>query len=291
MLEQLRYQPLSVADAVNAVVQNQLDAQTATRYADENGLQPGDLDILIKTAGEPLSRTEMEQLYNRGIVTHDQVVQALRESRLKNKYNEYAFDLHVKLSPIDVLSRAVRFGSVSQASAVAKVMENGYAKDDATMLVESASQEKTQSFKDDVLKSVTAMYQDSLMSEADASSMIRGLGFTEQEASFVLKAAGYHRTAQITTHVVNAVRTKFAAHHIDELTASGYLSAVGVASAQRDQLLALWKIQAEAYTRTLTEAQVIKAVAKQLITTDDGTARLLAMGYSATDAALLIGGA
>jgi hypothetical protein len=64
-----------------------------------------------------------------------------------------------------------------------------------------------------------------------------------------------------------------------------------VPSAQRDQLLALWKVQSEATTRVLSEAQIVKAVNKQLISPDDGGARLMAIGYSADDAALLIAGA
>jgi hypothetical protein len=56
-------------------------------------------------------------------------------------------------------------------------------------------------------------------------------------------------------------------------------------------MLSLWDIEASAHIRHLTEAQVVKAVHKQLITPDDGAARLVAMGYSADDADLLLKGA
>lgn len=291
LLEQLRYEPMSVADAVNATVQNQLDAQTAAKYADENGLQPGDFQILLNTAGEPLSRTEMEQLYNRGLVTKDQVIQALRESRLKNKYNEFAFDLHQRVIPAESLNRILRYNGIPNDEAIRIAMESGYSKQDATVLVSSGAMERLRVYKDRVVSSIVTMVEDNLMSDASAESMISQLGYTAEDAQFILKSAEFRRTAHITTQVVNSVRGKYVSHHISQSVASGYLDALGIDPAQRDGLLALWTIESEAFTRTLTEAQIVKAVKLQLITPDEGTARLVNLGYNSGDATLLIEGA
>jgi hypothetical protein len=291
MLEQLRYEPMTTADAVNATVQDQLDLATAEKYADQNGLQPGDFQILLNTAGEPLARTELEQLFNRGLIDQATVEQGLRESRLKNKYVADAFRLHEKVLPVNTLQRALRYGGVTHADAIRIAMESGYSETDATTVVNSGSLERTQVYKDRVVESIIGMYEGNLMLESDALSMIQGLGYTSDETSFIIKSSEFKRTAHITEQVVSAIHSKYVAHHIDETTASGFLDAVGVPSAQRDQLIALWKIQTEAYTRTLTEAQVIKALTNSLITSDDATARLEAMGYNSVDAGLLIGGA
>jgi hypothetical protein len=291
MLEQLRYEPMTTADAVNATVQDQLDLPTAEKYADQNGLQPGDFQILLNTAGEPLARTELEQLFNRGLIDQATVEQGLRESRLKNKYVADAFRLHEKVLPVNTLQRALRYGGVTHADAIRIAMESGYSETDATTVVNSGSLERTQVYKDRVVESIIGMYEGNLMLESDALTMIQGLGYTSDETTFIIKASEFKRTAHITEQVVSAIHSKYVAHHIDETTASGFLDAVGVPSAQRDQLIALWKIQTEAYTRTLTEAQIIKALTNQLITSDDATARLEAMGYNSVDAGLLIGGA
>src|SRR5581483_5146129 len=83
--KKLAYSPITVADAVNANVQGHITDQQGNDIASQNGLEPGWFDTLVATAGEPLSRTEMEELFNRGLVTQQQVKQALLESRLKNK--------------------------------------------------------------------------------------------------------------------------------------------------------------------------------------------------------------
>jgi hypothetical protein len=291
LLEQLRYEPMSVADAVNATNQNQLDATIARKYADENGLQPGDFDVLLATAGEPLSRTEMEDLYNRGLVTEDQVIQALRESRLKNKYNTLAFDLHRRVIPTESLQRILRYNGISTADAIKVAMESGYSQEDATTLVSSGAMERLRVFKDKVVASAVTLVEGNLMADSDAETLITGLGYTAEDAKFILQASDFRRSAKIKEQVVSSIRGKYVAHHIAKNDASGFLDALGVDAAQRDALLTSWIVESEAFTRTLTEAQVVKAVKLQLITTDEGCGRLTAMGYSATDAGLLIGGA
>lgn len=291
LLEQLRYEPMSVADAVNATNQNQLDATTARKYADENGLQPGHFDILLATAGEPLSRTEMEQLYNRGLVTEAQVEQALHESRLKNKYSKLAFDLHRRIIPTESLQRILRYNGIGTADAVRIAMESGYSEQDATTLVSSGAMERLRVYKDKVVASVVTMVEDNLMADTEAETLISDLGYTADDAKFILQSSDFRRTAKIKEQVVNSIRSKFVAHHITKNEASGFLDSLGVDTAQRDQLIMLWTVESEAFTRTLTEAQVVKAVKLQLLTADEGIARLVAMGYNATDADLLIKGA
>lgn len=290
-LEALRYAPMSVADAVNAVVQDQLDATTAESIAQQNGLEPGQFSILYNTAGEPLSRTEMEELYNRGLVTQDQVLQALRESRLKNKYGDLAFALHTRVIEPGILERAVRYGGVSEADAVAKAMMSGYSTEDATTIVNSGIQQRIQTHKDRVVSAAASLYEAGVMSATDVTSVITSMGYSDAEATFILEAADYHKESRLLSNVVDAIRTKYKGWHIDENTASGLIDQVGLPTDQRDYLLALWTIERNASTRTLTEAQIVKAVADSLITSDDGMTRLANMGYNATDAALLLGGA
>jgi hypothetical protein len=291
MLEQLRYEPMSVADAVNATVQAQLDQATAEKYADQNGLQPGDFQILLNTAGEPLSRTEMEELFNRGLVTQAQVEQALRESRLKNKYNTLAFELHAKVLPIFTLQNALRHNGITQADAIKIAMESGYTEADATTIVNAGNAELLQPYRDKVVSAVQALYEDNIMDAATATSTIEGAGFTKDQADYIIKSSEFRREARTVNAGVSAIRTKYLSHHITSAEASGYLDKIGVSSTQRDYLLMMWEIETQAFTKELTEAQIVKAVNNSLITSADGQSRLEAMGYSTGDATLLLNGA
>ena len=73
--------------------------------------------------------------------------------------------------------------------------------------------------------------------------------------------------------------------------ASGDLDTLGIPAAQRDYLLKIWTLEQSVNVKVLSEAEIAKAVKKQLITPEDGLARLENLGYSADDAALLLEGA
>lgn len=290
-LEKLRYSPMSASDAVRAAVQNQISADEARSIADQDGLQPGHFDILLNTEGNPLSRTEMEELFNRGLVSETEVKQAIRESRTKNKYVDLAFQLHQKLIPEGTIARAMRYGAISHAEAVSKVAQLGYSDADSAIIVTAASGERIQVHKDQVVTSVATMYSDGIVSRADAESTILGLGFSADEVKFTLEAADFKREAHTVSTVVSAVKSKFISHHITSQQASGFLDKIGIAASQRDYLMELWTIEQTAYVKILTPAQIVKAVKLQLITPDDGLARLVDQGYSDGDAKLLIEGA
>lgn len=290
-LKALRYEPMSVADAVNAYVQNHMDAGTMTSIADQNGLLPGMIDILAQTAGEPLSRTEMEQLYNRGLATSDDVKQALRESRLKNKYTDQALALHVRLLEPRMLSSAVQAGALTHEQAIARAMDYGFSKDDAAILVDEGSKRKLQTYHDRVVSAIESLYEENAISKADAESVIKDNGYDQMEAELILKTAEYRRESKIVTSVVSAIRSKFIGHHIELKQASASLDAIGIPAAQRDYLLGLWSIEQAANIKLLTEAQIIKAAKLNLLKPEQALKRLEQLGYLTDDAVLLLEGA
>lgn len=291
MLEQLRFTPMSTADAVNAVVQNHMTSAQAARIAEENGLTPGAIDILEQTAGEPLSRTEMEELYNRGLATRADVEQALRESRLKNKYTGKAFQLHERVLPARSVDTALRHGAVGDAEAIKIIMESGYSKRSAEIIVKSGAANRIDPYKSKVATAAQSLYEDGIIAKADALSITEAMGFTKAEAGFIARASEFHQQARAISAAVAAVRGKYLGHHISKTEASNLIDRSGIQASQRDYLIKLWSIERGAFTRTLTEAQTVKAVNKKLISEEDGITRLENMGYNKVDATLLIKGA
>lgn len=289
--EKLAYAPITTADAVTANVQGHISEDQGRSVANQNGLEPGWFDILVATAGEPLSRTEMEELFNRGLVTEQQVKQALLESRLKNKYTDLAFALHSKLLPIRNLSEAVEFGSLTLAQGVAEAMKQGYSEADATALIHAASARKLQSYRHSAVSAIETLYVDNVISEDDALSQVMSMGLDEAEAKAVLAGAEYKRDARMVASAMSAIRTKFVARHIDQPTASGLLDGLGIPADHRDQQLALWSIERQANVRLLTPAQVIKANKLGFMDDAQTLGYLGNLGYSANDASLLMKGA
>jgi hypothetical protein len=282
---------MSTADAVNAVIQNHLTQAQGQAIADQNGLEPNAFPTLVETAGAPLSRTEMEDLYNRGEVTQAEVYQALDESRLKPKYNDLAFKLHTRILTPRELADMVLWGVISQKDAAAKVAQSGYAADDAARLVSSAINQKLQTQRQSVVTAIETLYVDNAISEANASTAIGKLGYEQAEITFILQAAELKREARLVNTGLSAIRSKFIGHHIDRVGASSLIDAMGIPHQQRDALLQLWQIEHDANVLQLTEAQIMKANKLGLIDDTETETRLINKGYSQADALLLIAGA
>jgi hypothetical protein len=289
MLLNLRYSPMTVADAVDAAVQNHMSTDDVRRIAEENGLQPGQYQILLETAGAPLSRTELNDLYNRGLIGSDVVLQGLAESRLKNKYTSDAFALRRRLLEPRTLSTMVHNGAMTHETAIKKAMEVGYNAEDAAYLIASASNQKLQSYRDRLMVDTETMYIDGALTEDQLRTSAHNLGFSAEETQLIVEAADHKRDQRAFLTASGVIRSKFIGHHIDKGKASNMLDAIGMPATQREYLLRLWVLEESANVRTLTEAQVIKALKDQLISVEDAAGRLVAMGYSETDVSILLG--
>lgn len=290
--KQLRYSPMSISDAARAVVQNQIPFETGASYAQQNGLEADSFKILVATEGNPLSRTEMEDLYNRGKATKEDVLQASRESHLKDKYGELAFELHERLIPVGTVSDAVLYGAISHQDAISKVMEHGFSASDAAIIVSSASNRKLETFRQAVVSATEQLYVDNAIDKGSAVEIAVKMGFDANEASVIFESAEYKRQARIKNAAVSAVRNKYIMHHTTENETSGFLDALGITANERDELLAIWTVERNANVRVLTPAQIVKAFNMQLIDSEDAAiARLVQLGYTQQDATLLLKGA
>lgn len=285
---QLAYSPMSVADAVNGVVQNQLDQATAESYAQQNGLMPGMFQILLNTAGEPLSRTEMEELYNRGLVTEAQVEQALSESRLKNKYNGLAFELHSRLLNPSTLSDAVLYGAISENAAVDAAMSLGYSEANAEIMILAASNAKMYSYRTKVIEDIAALVEVNALDTTTATQYITQLGWSAAEAALIIEAAEYNRDKRAQNAAINAIRSHYISHKIDQQDAQTDLQDIGVPAGQITYLMQLWGFELATNIEYLTAEDVAKAVAASLMTSDEGIAYMVARGFSEADAAIIV---
>jgi hypothetical protein len=287
----IAFSPMSTADAVQASVQNHITQAQASAIASQNGLEPGSFDTLYQTAGEPLSRTEMEQLYNRGLATREDVLQALRESRLKDKYGEQAFELHTRLIPPTELARAVLYGTMTHEKAVAQAMTYGYSEADAATLVSSAVNQKLETQRMGVVRAVEQLYENNAMTHETATAIIGEMGFEPSEATFIIQAAEFKRQEKVIATAISAVRSKYIAHHINQGAASASLDAIGIPHQQRDFMLSMWRIEHDANVKLLTPSQIIKGGTIGIFTAEQVLERLMNLGYTQVDAQALIDGA
>lgn len=286
--ERLRFAPMSTADAVESVVQNHISEAQGAQIAAQNGLEAEHFPILVQTAGAPLSRTEMNELVNRGLASRADFDQALRESRLKNKYVDKAFALRERLIPERTLVSMVGHGVLSHEDALHRIMSLGFDAVSAGLLVAQGSAQKTTAHRELAVSQVTALYEIAAITRDQAVAMLENLKYTLEEAAFVLEIADMKRIQRVVDGAVSVIRSRYVSHQINEQESSAALDELGVAAASRDLYLGVWSVERQVERRNLTAAQIHSAVKKGVMPIQDGLNRLVQMGYTQDDATILL---
>lgn len=288
VVEKLRFTPASASDALRGVIQGHLGKDEGKQIAEWNGLRPEDWDWLEKTEGNPPGVQQMLQLYNRGVVTDRQVEEAIRESRLKNKYIGPVKHLAVKLPEGRQITQMIGRGTLSHTRGVELLRDLGYEPDVAHALVESALTSQVAREKQLGASQISELYHDHALGEAAALKHLEALGYHTDNAKLLLHLADVKRAHTQQTAALAPIRAAYIARHITEPEASIEIDKLGIEAAQRDYLLALWSIERYAHRKGLTEAQIVKANMNGLFTDEVAIARLENMGFSGEDAKIIL---
>ena len=97
--------PLGLPDLALSVVQSQVGEDWAKQQALRLGFTPELFDVVLRITGEPPGPETMLELWRRGATDEAGVDQAMRESRLKNKYIDALKELRFHLPPPSDLIR------------------------------------------------------------------------------------------------------------------------------------------------------------------------------------------
>jgi hypothetical protein len=104
--------PLSPNDLADMVVRGVIEHAEAALEAAKSGVDQKDFDLLVTNTGEPPSALDMLQLMRRDEVSRDDVIRAIKQSRIKNEWIETILKLGVEVpTPADIL-RATLQGQI-----------------------------------------------------------------------------------------------------------------------------------------------------------------------------------
>jgi hypothetical protein len=293
VVEALQWLPLPVSEAANAVNQGHLTQEQGTQAAVENGFKPETFQVIVDNAGIPPGPQEALDWVNRELITEDEFRTIFLESRIKNKYIDLYLKARYRFLTLAEIRLLVSRGALSTEDAIHKLQQIGFTADDAASIVDGASKDKTAGNRDLTVTQVRDLYADQLITRDDLVSMLVALGYDEHEAGQVADLADLQGVHRFVSTAINRIKAAYVSGKISGGDASGRLDTLGLPAAYKDTALALWDIERTTVSKTLTVAQVVSAVKKGVIGADDGRDRIVRMGYTDDDAAILltIGGA
>lgn len=288
VVERLRLQRASPADAIRGVVQNHISDGDGKKIAEEGGLDPQDWGWMVQTAGNPPGPMQMIELWRRGHMTQAEVEQGIREGRTKNKYIPHLINLKRVLPEGRQIIGMVTRGGLTEAEGARLLHERGYDETVTRALIHSATSAQASREKEIARGEITELYYDHAIDEQQAIHHLHVLGYTTETAKLVLSIMDLKRERALQHAAMSPIRTEYIARRIDENEARTRLNTIGIPHKQVELAVKLWTVDREAHTKLLTEAQVVRAHKKGLLDRAGAETRLRALGYHAADARLLI---
>lgn len=295
VLQALQWLPVPVADAVNAVVRGQIDLPTGQGIAQVNGVKPDDFQILVNTAGRPPAPGELITLYRRGLIPLGgtgpdalTVQQGIYEGDLKDKWWSLVSQLSVYLPPPRTVTALTRSGALSSADATTLYQQQGLSPQLAAVYAASASATKVAKTKELAESQVVKMYEDRILTNAEASSFLGALGYDANEIALMLELADMNAALAAVQKAVTRVGTQFISRKIGTTTARNDLGALGLDTAHIDQLMQTWATERGETVKLLTQAEITDAWFYNILSQSDAENALQELGYTPFEAWVLL---
>lgn len=288
VIKALQWIPMSAEEAAVSVNQGHMSYEDGERKAREFGVPPEDFKVIVANAGIPPGPQMALEWINRGLITEADFREMFLESRIKNKYIDlYLASRHETMPPETIRLMYTR-GALTPEDALRRLQERGYSPGDAAIILDGASAEKTAASRDLTVSNVRQLYAQRIVSHDEATQMLTSMGYDDQEASWELILADLGRTQRLVNAATGKVHAAYVARRIDEIEAGALLDQLGLPAEFKDDALYLWDIERTTASKSLTVAQIVAAVKKQVITPEAGLERIAGQGYDIDDAMIIM---
>ena len=291
VLQALQYLPLPVADAVNAVIRGQISRAEGVAAAEVNGIKEDVFTILTNTAGRPPAPMELIELYRRGKIPLGgtgpdalSVQQGIFEGDLKDKWWEQIALLAEYRPPPRTITALERSGAISADQALQLYTEAGLSADLAAAYARSASSGKVAAAKHLAEGTVTKLYEDRIIGQAEASGFLQALGYSGAEVTLILELADMTHALSAVQKAADHIGALFMARKIGAGTARNDLGKLGLDAAHVESLMQTWTLERAASVKLLSEAHIADAFVATILSQDEALQALQDLGYDAFDA-------
>jgi len=267
-------------------------------------------DKLTQISYNPLTRVDVRRMFKAGVIQRDKVLQVYRALGLSPEDAEIMTTWVVKeFAPgkdvlgsslanltIATLKSAYARRLIMRDQAVESLIEQDYSADEADLIVSTWEYDWTidPSSRGDVnLKAVSRSiiedaYEAGLVDFNAAVAELQEQGFTPEDASLLLQLVDLKQARQLADLEADVAVQEFRKGIISDAQLAAQLADLNIPQARLDLLVQLEIARRQAKPRTLTRAEMDRALRAGLIPEDQYRARADAMGYAPYDVDILL---
>ena len=288
VVEALRYYPPSAAECIEGAVKGHLTLEESKAKAERAGLDPREWEWMFKTHGNPPGAMEMLELWNRGEITEERVVEALKQGHLANRFIPDVLKLRRRLPALGEVIIMIEGGVWDKTKAIKYLRMLGYSPEDAADIAAAGSRSKIREDWHIAKEYVSAQYQLGLVSKEDAIETLETVGYERDEAEIIVSIAELKRLISQQSSAIDKIRSLYISYKIDAAACRTYLISLRIPAEQVGEIMELWRLEREANVKTLTESQIVNAWKYNVIDTQTAMTKLVEIGYTQEDAYILI---
>lgn len=278
-------------DALQALLQGQVDQATGQALYERFGGDPDYFQLLYNTRGNAPTPMEALRMLNRGIIpasgtgpTSTSFEQAFLEGPWRNKWLKPFQDLGVYVPPPRTITTLQTHGVITDAQAAKYYAEQGMTPELANIYTRSATAAKVVTNKALAESNVLKLYYEKLIDAGQATTMLADLGYSGPEAKYLLELQDFSRALSAYNSAITRVGSLYVGHKIDRQSAQDALGKLDVPADAVAHLMTTWDAEVAANVHTLTPAQVADALFYAVIPQAEAQTMLEQMGYTPHDA-------
>lgn len=295
IVEKLAVQIPSVAEVMNAWLEGQIgEAEARTRYLAAGG-DPTWFHTSYNANGTAPTPMEALEMLNRGLIPEtgtgpDAVSyqQAFLEGPWRNKWEPVMLGLREYYPPPRTVTAMFHAGQLDHTQAAMYLAKQGLTPDLIAAYLSEVTKTTTTTEKHLAKTDIVTLYNDKLLSRADATKSLIALNYSAHDADLILQLADVRTTTAQLNAGVSRVRTLFESGKFTEAEAKAALSQLKIDPAQATEMVTTWAITETGTIRQPSTAQIVDAWYYEMMSPADCIARLQSYGYDAADAYLVM---
>ncbi|MGH3572320.1 MAG: hypothetical protein ACRDUW_10895 [Pseudonocardiaceae bacterium] len=295
LLDEAAITPPSPPEALNALLEGQIDEATARARWAQGGGDPSWFTDAFNTNGQAPTPTELILMANRGIIPWTgqgpavvSFEQGFLEGPWRNKWLAPFQKSATYYPPPRTVTALYHAGAIDKAQALRLLREQGLPPELAAAYVVETARTKVAGQKNLTLGQIETAYEDRAITSTQAQELLGKLGYDASDTAVVLAAADLKRAVAERNRAISLVRHDYLSGVIDDAGAGQGLLSAGVPVEQRDELLPIWSVEKQLTRKRLTVAEVKSARKHGVFDDSQAGSYLSSLGYSDADVTVLL---
>ena len=237
-------------------------------------------DKMIDVAYKPYTRVDVRRMYKVGVLDREDVYRAYLDLGYNAEKAEGMTVFTEVYSPPEdatpedeykaisrsIVERAYKLGKLTRGEATTRLMDLGYTGEDIELLLSlvdgvkelDEAPDSLAEFRRDMKAIIERAFERRVLSPEEALDMLVDLGYSGNEAEFILLAVNAIYQQKTTETRLSIIGKAYVLRAISRTRVFELLGHLNLAAAEQAQIIAEWDVEREIRDRPLTESQYRK---------------------------------